>query len=314
MNAEDVKRILIAGAGTMGQQIALHFALQGCEVVMYDIEEAALKRALSRVRKMADGLVQHQQITHAEADAALGRITATTHAAEAAVNIDLISESVPEDPALKGQVFSMFHQLCPRHTVFTTNTSTLLPSLFARATGRPDQFLALHFHDLRVTRIVDIMPHPETDEATVHLVRAFAERMGLIPIMLKKESSGYVFNAMFGTLLQAAQTLAAKDVASIEDIDRAWMGVTAMPIGPFGMMDSVGLDTVWKITDYWAKRNGDPQSAMNAAFLKRYVDQGELGQKSGKGFYSYPHPRFTRPGFVRESLDIEKVSRGKAEK
>ena len=304
---KDIRRILIAGAGTMGQQIALHFALHGCEVVMYDIEDAALKKALSRIRKMAGSFAYHQQITQEEADAVMGRITATTVAEEAAVDIDLISESVPEDPALKGQVFSIFHQLCPQHTVFTTNTSTLLPSLFAKATGRPEKFLALHFHDLRVTRIVDIMPHPETDEATVQQVKGFAERMGLTPIMLKKESNGYVFNAMFGTLLQAAQTLAAKEVASIEDIDRAWMGVTAMPIGPFGMMDSVGLDTVWKITDYWAKRNRDPQSAMNADFMKRYVDQGELGQKSGKGFYRYPRPRFTEPGFIKGSSDIEKT-------
>ncbi|MCX5857724.1 MAG: 3-hydroxyacyl-CoA dehydrogenase [Deltaproteobacteria bacterium] len=302
LKAEDMKRILIAGAGTMGRQIALHFAVQGCEVVMYDVEAAAVEGALLLIQKMAGSLVHHQQITQQEAVAAMGRITATTIAEEAAVNIDLISESVPEDPALKGQVFSIFHRLCPKHTIFTTNTSTLLPSLFAKATGRPDKFLALHFHDLRVTRIVDIMPHPGTDEATVHLVEGFAERMGLIPIMLKKESSGYVFNAMFGTLLQAAQTLAAKEVASIEDIDRAWMGVTAMPIGPFGMMDSVGLETVWKITDYWAKRNRDPQSAMNADFLKRYVDRGELGQKSGKGFYTYPRPRFTQPGFIKGSL------------
>jgi 3-hydroxybutyryl-CoA dehydrogenase len=119
-----------------------------------------------------------------------------------------------------------------------------------------------------------------------------------MPILLKKENYGYVFNAMLTEVFRAAQSLAANGVAEVGDIDRAWMGVMNTPIGPFGMMDNIGLDTVWKVTDYWAKRRNDPQALANAAFMKTYVDAGKLGTKSGQGFYSYPHPAYSAPEFV----------------
>jgi 3-hydroxybutyryl-CoA dehydrogenase len=298
MTAQDIRHVLVIGAGTMGRQIALHFALQGCDVSICDLQDAILERAMALTRKAAAGLVRQGAVTAAAAEGALGRILATTDAAKAAAHADLVSESVPEDPELKGRVFALFHTLCPERTLFTTNTSSLLPSMFAAETGRPGKFLALHFHDLRTTPVVDIMPHPGTAMATVHIVREFSKRTGLIPLVLNKENPGYLFNYMFMALLGAAQTLAAAEVASIEDVDRAWMGVFNVPIGPFGLMDHVGLDTAWKITDYWASKTGDPQALKNAAFLKRWVERGELGQKTGQGFYRYPGPLFTHPDFV----------------
>jgi 3-hydroxybutyryl-CoA dehydrogenase len=298
LKAEDIKRVLIIGGGTMGRQIALHFAMYGCNVVIYDIQEEFLTKALSGIQKIAGSYVRLKRITREESEAAIGRIKTTTIPEEAAEDIDLVSESVPEDPVLKGNVFSLFHSLCPPRTIFTTNTSTLLPSMFAEVTGRPEKFLALHFHDLRTNTVVDIMPHAGTDEETIHAVQGFAKRMGLIDILLRKENSGYVFNAMFAAFLGSAQTLAANDIASIEDIDRAWMGVMNMPIGPFGIMDSVGIATAWMVTAYWAKQTGDAQSQKNADFLKQFVDRGELGQKTGKGFYQYPGPLFRQPGFI----------------
>jgi 3-hydroxybutyryl-CoA dehydrogenase len=113
-----------------------------------------------------------------------------------------------------------------------------------------------------------------------------------------EENNGYVFNAMLMDLLKSAQSLAANSVADAHDVDRAWMGVMGMNIGPFGIMDSVGIDTVWKITDYWANQQGDPQDIKNAGFLKTYVDSGNLGAKTGKGFYTYPKPAFSRTGFI----------------
>ncbi len=298
MKSEDIQRILIIGGGTMGRQIALHFAIYGCNVVIYDIQEEFLTKALAIIQKMAGTYVHLKRITPEEAQAAIGRIKTTTLPEEAATDIDLVSESVPEDPVLKGKVFSLFHSLCPPRTIFTTNTSTLLPSMFAEATGRPGKFIALHFHDLRTNTVVDIMPHPGTDEETIHAVQGFAKRMGLIDIMLGKESSGYVFNAMLRAFLESAQTLAANGISSIEDIDRSWMGVMNMPIGPFGLMDSIGIDTSWKVTSYWAKQTGDAQLKKNADFLKQFVDRGEVGQKTGKGFYRYPGPLFRQPGFI----------------
>ncbi len=303
-----IENVLIVGSGTMGRQIGLHVAIHGCRVVLYDLNDAILEKALSGIRSISETIVKMGLCTPEQAASGLSRIRTTSDPAEAAKDIDLISESVPEDPKLKAKVFAQFHALCPEHTIFTTNTSTLCPSQFAEHTGRPEKLLAFHFHDLRISPVVDIMPHPGTDPAAVRSVEAFAKRMGLIAIVLMRENPGYVFNAMFSALLLSAQTLAANGVASIEDIDRSWMGVTNMPIGPFGLMDSVGIDTVWKITDYWAKHTGEPQRAKNAAYLKQYVDAGNLGVKTGKGFYSYPNPAFRRPGFLQGSAPGEPVS------
>ena len=291
MRIDDVRTVLIVGAGTMGQQIGLQCAMYGYNVTLYDISQSALRAATERVKAYAAHLVTWGRRTQQEADATLARIGTTSDAAEAAVKADILSESVPEDPALKGMILAQFNNLCPRHTIFTTNTSTLLPSMFAEATGRPSQFAALHFHQhVWEANVVDIMPHPGTSQATMELLRAFAESIGQMPIVLKKEHSGYVFNAMLRGLNRAALALLVNDVASVEDIDRAWTGVTKMLFGPFGMLDAIGLDLAWHILESEAKMGGDPQLQAHAALLKQYVDKGWLGLKSGRGFYNYTNP------------------------
>lgn len=298
MNIDDVRQILIIGSGNMGQQIGFQCAVSGYDVMFYDAVEGALEKARDRVGKLARTYMAAGRLSQEDADASLKRIKMSYDAMEAGEIADFVSESVPEDPELKGRVFAQFNKICPAHTVFTTNTSSLIPSMFAEATGRPEKFAAFHFHDVRITKIVDIMPHPGTSEETVDLIKAFAERIGQSPIMLKKENFGYVFNAMLMELFKSAQTLAANDVASAEEIDRAWMGVMHTVAGQFGIMDGIGLDTVWKVTDYWANKTKDPQSLANAAFVRQYLDKGLLGVKSGKGFYTYPEPEFGKPGFI----------------
>ena len=298
MKIDDIQRVLIVGAGTMGQQIGLQCAMHGYQVTIYDIAPEMLETATTQIKAYADHLVVAGRLSQAEAQAALERIAATADPHQAA-QADLLSESVPEDPALKGQVLAQFNQLCPPQTIFTTNTSMLLPSMFAGATGRPAQFAALHFHQVVWdSNVVDIMPHPGTAPETIELLRQFAKRIGQIPIVLRKENYGYVFNAMLSALNRAAISLAATGVASIADIDRAWMGVMKMPIGPMGILDLIGLKTAWDITDYWAKTLNDPQLQLNADFLKQYVEQGRLGIKTGQGFYTYPEPAYQQPGFL----------------
>jgi len=299
MKINDIKKVLLLGAGTMGQQISIPCALAGFDVVIYDINEEALKNALRRIPKIMSGMVLWKKITQEEADAAFKRITTTTDPELAAKDADIVNESVPEKPELKVKIFSQFNKLCPERTIFTTNTSTLLPSKIAAGTGRPEKFLALHFHDVSITNVVDIMPHPGTSEETTALVKEFAEKAGQLPIMMHKESSGYVFNYMIGALFTSAQTLATQNVASIEDIDRAWMGVTHMMQGPFGMMDGIGLDTMLSVTEYWASKNKDPQWIKNAEFLRGYVEKGHLGMKTKKGFYEYPKPAYNQPEFLK---------------
>jgi 3-hydroxybutyryl-CoA dehydrogenase len=298
MKIEDIRNVLIIGAGNMGQQIGFQCAVSGYDVMFYDSKSGALEKAKDRTGKLAKTYMAAGRLTVESAEASLKRIRVSYDAEEAGKNSDFVSESVPEDPALKGRVFAKFNKICPPHAVFTTNTSSLVPSMFAEATGRPEKFAAFHFHDVRISNVVDIMPHPGTSEETVGIIKSFAHRIGQVPIMLKKENYGYVFNAMLMELLSAAQTLAANNVADVEDIDRSWMGVMHTISGPFGIMDSIGIDTAWKVTDYWADKTRDPQALANAAFLKQYVDKGFLGVKSGKGFYTYPDPGFLKPGFI----------------
>jgi len=177
-----------------------------------------------------------------------------------------------------------------------------VPSQFARASGRSDRLLALHFHlPVWINNLVDVMPRPGTVPAVTQFVLAFARRIGQVPIELRREHHGYVFNAMYSALNREAITLAQQGVASIEDIDRAWMHGTKAPVGPLGALDAVGLDTVWTITDYWARQLRDEQLRANATFLKAYVDRGDLGVKTGRGFYTYPDPAYAQPGFIERS-------------
>jgi 3-hydroxybutyryl-CoA dehydrogenase len=306
MNVEEIKKVLVVGSGTMGRQIGFLCAMNGYDVALYDLSEELLAKAMARIRKMADGYVKAGRLSQTEADAAIRRIFPSSDPERAGRDADFISESVPEDPALKGEVFALFNRICPERAIFTTNTSTLLPSMFAEATGRPDRFAAFHFHDVRFTNLVDIMPHPGTAEATVGLIEEFAYRIGQNPVTLKKESGGYVFNAMLSAWLDSAETLAENEVSSVEDIDRSWMTVFHMPIGPFGIIDSIGLETVWKVNDFWATRLKHGQFRKNADFLKRYIDQGRLGEKTGRGFYEYPDPEYRKPDFTASRKPVFK--------
>lgn len=301
MNVDDIQRILIVGGGTMGRQIALQCAMHGYLVTIFDILPNALEDARKQIEEFAHELKAGGWLTDSTATAALARISTTGDPAEAAKGADLLSESIPEKPRLKGQVLGQFNDLCPAHTIFTTNSSTLVPSQFAAATGRPDRFCAFHFHQpVWSSNVVDIMPHPGTAAETVALLHDFAGRIDQVPIFVKQEHPEYVFNTMLGALLSSAMELAAGDVASIEDIDRAWMGVTKMPIGPFGIIDLVGIDLVYEITTQKTRQVSSlPQVKRLTNMLKEKVDQGHLGRKSGAGFYTYPGPAFERPEFVR---------------
>lgn len=296
MDADTIKTVLIIGSGTMGQQIGFLCALHGLRVHMYDAKEEALSTAQERIKKLAQWFEKHNG---ANPLSVLSLIQYFSNSQEAAVSVDFVSESVPEDPKLKATVFATFNVLCPKHAIFTTNTSSLVPSQIAAATGRPDKFLAFHFHDVKTTKIVDIMPHPQTSQKAIQVTIAFAKKLGQIPIVLKKENNGYVFNTMLMTLLSSALTLAANDVADIYDIDKSFMGVMGTAIGPFGIIDSIGLDTVYKVTTYWADLLNDKQGKKNAAFLQQYIEKGYLGIKTNQGFYTYPHPEFSKLYFLQ---------------
>jgi 3-hydroxybutyryl-CoA dehydrogenase len=302
---EDIRRILIVGAGTMGQEISLQCARYGYDVVLYDNDPAQLPRAAARHRAILSRWIAGGNILDSAAGAAISRIQLTADLRQAGQGADLLNESVPENLTLKREVLAAFNTICPAHTIFTTNTSYLLPSAMAEAGGRPELFAALHFHhEVWVSNVVDIMPHPGTADEVVELLYAFSGRIGQIPIICRREHPGYVFNAMLGALNTTAITMAANGIAMPEDIDRAWMGVMKMPIGPFGILDGVGLDTVWHIINSFISANPDLQAITNAQYLQGFLDRGFLGQKSGQGFYTYPNPAYGQPQFLKTADPI----------
>jgi 3-hydroxybutyryl-CoA dehydrogenase len=212
----------------------------------------------------------------------------------------VVSESVPENIPLKQKVWSEFDKYLPQDAILTTNTSTLVASMFAEASGRPERFLAWHFHlPVFTANVVDVMPHAGTDPELTQVIIEHSKKINQIPIDIRVEWPHYVYNELLTALQGAALRLAVNNVASVEDIDRAWMAIMGTKIGPFGIMDSVGLDTNYHITAQDLELHPDtPYLKEIVQFLKAKVDANELGRKTGKGFYSYPNPAYEQSEFL----------------
>lgn len=282
-----INNVCILGAGTLGTRIALQAALSGFQVAVYDINAEAFVASKKVMTKILRSLSMTDEI--------IAKIKFTTDPAEAVADADIISESVTEELPLKRQVWAQFSALAPAKTIFTTNTSYLLPSMLVDSVDRPALFSAFHFHDVFMAKVVDIMPHAGTSEKVISLLEDFGRALQQVPVIVRKENPGYIFNFMLMAVLGAAGKLKTMDVASIEDIDKSWMVNWHMPAGPFGIMDSIGLDTAWHVTNNLP----DASSQAFAALLKTYVDAGKLGEKTGEGFYKYPAPAYKDPDFLK---------------
>jgi 3-hydroxybutyryl-CoA dehydrogenase len=298
----EIRHIVVLGAGTMGKQIAVQCAGHGYDVTLYDIDSGVLSGAKEQAAGILDWLSARGHIRPGESTSILERIKVKSDYALAGSQADLLIECVFEDVEVKHQVFRAVGSHCPEHTIYTTNTSSFTASMFAGSCPRADRLAALHFHfPVWVSNVVDLMPHPGTDPCVVETLHRFALSIGQIPIIYKKEIHGYIFNSMFGAMQRQALDLVINEIASIEDVDRAWMGIIKMPIGPFGMMDQIGLDTIQKITAHWAKALNDPAAEKRAAFLEKLTLQGLLGTKTNRGFYTYPAPAYAEADFLQRS-------------
>lgn len=290
-----INNICILGAGTLGSRVALQSAISGYNVAIYDIHQKSLDFSLATMQKILRQHLKSGQITEGQDSEILERIRFTLDPVEAVKDADFINESVTEEPDIKKKVWMQFGAIAPEKTIFTTNTSYMLASMFAEDSGRPKQFCAFHFHDVFFSRVVDIMPHPGTDPTLIPILEDLGRKLNQVPVILKKENPGYIFNTMLMALIGAAGKLLTGEVGSIEDIDRSWMVNFHMPMGPFGILDSIGLDTAWHVTH----KMPDRASVAFAALLKTYIDQGKLGEKTGEGFYKYPNPKFKQQDFVK---------------
>ncbi|MDR5603673.1 3-hydroxyacyl-CoA dehydrogenase [Staphylococcus coagulans] len=286
----DIKNVTIIGAGVLGSQIAFQVAFHGYNVILYDINEEAVSAGRAKLDKLV-GIYGDYFNNVEQAEQSINRLTLTSDLNKAVADADLMIESVPEVKEIKIDFYQKVAKIAPEKTIFATNSSTMLPSDFRAYTGRPEKFLALHFaNEVWKNNTAEVMGHSETDIKYEEELLDFAEKIGMLPIHVKKEQPGYIVNALLVPLLHAAELLYANDIGEIEDIDRAWMAATGSPAGPFAMLDVVGLSTAYNIAKMASVDNSQMESA--AAMLKKYVDAGKLGTSTGEGFYKYPNPTY----------------------
>ncbi|MGB7843346.1 MAG: 3-hydroxyacyl-CoA dehydrogenase [Salinimicrobium sp.] len=297
----EIKNVTIAGGGTLGSQIAWQTAFMGFNVIVYDAFEKGLEASKSFHKQYAELFKTSKGATKEQVEEALARISYTTNLAEAVKYADIVSESIPEKVEIKKSFYKELAKVAPKKTIFTTNSSTTLPSDYAAYTGRPEKFLALHFaNGIWDTNIGEVMGHSGTAPEVFERVLKFASEIGMVPIPILKEQNGYILNSLLVPVLSVSQDLYFNGVSDYEDIDKTWMISMGTKMGPFGILDMVGLQTAYNISVLWGEKLGDQSRLERAAIIKSdFIDKGKLGVSSGEGFYKYPNPRYAQPDFLK---------------
>lgn len=297
----DFKNITIAGSGVLGFQIAFQTAYHGFKVTVYDINDEVLEKAKNKFKALSEAYQKDLHSTPEQLEATFKNLNYNSDLAEAVKDADLLIEAVPENPDIKIDFYHKLAKVAPEKTVFTTNSSTLLPSQFAEATGRPAKFVALHFaNEIWKHNTGEVMRHPETSQEVFDAVIKFAKAIGMVALPIYKEQPGYIVNSLLVPLLGAAVNLWVDGVADVETIDKTWMVATGAPTGPFGILDVVGINTAYNINKMEAEETQDPLKIKAVEKLKEdYIDKGKLGVLSGEGFYKYPNPAYQDKDFLK---------------
>jgi 3-hydroxybutyryl-CoA dehydrogenase len=284
---ENVRKVLVVGSGAMGSQIGLVCALAGYDVAVQDISSEMLVKAKEQLSARLDRNVEKGRNSREEADAALGRMEFTTDLEEAAREADFVIEAAIEKLDVKRELFGRLDRLTPEHAVLATNSSTIESSRIADATGRPDRVCNMHFFNpALVMKCVEVVRNPETSDATVETTVALTERIGKEPVILNKEVPGFVANRILHALANEAISLYENGVASFEDIDTACRTALGHPMGPFELMDLTGIDIAYYVRNVKYERSGDEGDKPAKSIVERY-ERGDLGRKTGKGWYTY---------------------------
>ncbi len=294
-----VKTVTLVGAGKMGVKIAARAAAFGFEVHVCDVSQEVLEKARGLIRaeiqaNCDDGMGKETP------EGAFEKVAFHAQLSDALAETDLVIEAIPEILDLKKKVFAEMDRVAPEHVILATNSSSIPVSKIEDAVGRRDKVVNIHFYArwTGVTSMVDLMGGTESSEETMRRARKWVEGIGCLPLVVKKECMGFVFNRIWRAVKRECLRSWAEGCADYKDIDRAWMIWSDMIIGPFGMMDFVGLDVVYDIEMSYYLDSNDPKDEPPKA-LKEMVDRGELGPKSGKGFYDWSNPEFLKPGFAK---------------
>ncbi len=312
-----LKKVVVAGGGVLGSQIAFQAAYCGFDVTIWLRSEGSIGRTMPKLETLkktyvqtinvmdtpegknpnvfARGLADAKTFNKAKClekvEKASTSIKIELDLAKAVEKADLVIESMAEDVQAKTDFYKMLAPLLPEKTILVTNSSTLLPSKFAKVTGRPEKYLSLHFaNEIWKNNTAEVMGHKTTDPAVYAQVVEFAEDIRMVPLQLHKEKSGYILNSMLVPFLFAAMDLYATGVSDPETIDKTWVLGTGAPAGPFRILDVVGLTTAYNIVQMYVKIPSflAPYHFKDIAkVLKEYIDAGKLGVSAGEGFYSY---------------------------
>jgi len=294
-----IQRVAVIGAGTMGWQIAARTANSGRVVALYDVVDGAVDRALAKMRSELPAAVvgsDHEW----DVPALLDRVRAAGSIEDAVADADLVIEAVREHLLTKRTVFAELDRLAP-DAILATNSSSLPSATLADAVTRPDRLLNMHFFSpIWQREMLEVMSCGETDQDMMDVALGFGRSLGLITAEVRGQSMGFIINRVWRAVKRESLRVVDEGHATPENIDRLWMGFFGTPAGPFGVMDMVGLDVVSDIEASYVAVTQDPTDRVSPK-LGEKVAAGELGEKTGRGFYAYPSPAYREPGFLHET-------------
>ncbi len=281
----DIQKVAVIGSGTMGHGIAQVCAMAGIDAVMTDVEQAFVDKGIERIRGNLDKGVARGKVTEEQREAALARVSGTTSVAEAVAGADLVVEAAPEKIDLKRAIFEQVDANAPAHALLATNTSSLSIADIAAVVKQPGRLIGMHFFNpVHIMKLLEIVHHDGNDAATIDKTRGFADRIGKTPIVVK-DVPGFASSRLGIAIGLEAMRMVEDGVASAADIDTAMKLGYGFPMGPLELTDLVGLDVRLHIADYLAEALGPRFQAPQV--LRDKVDAGNLGKKSGQGFYRW---------------------------
>lgn len=282
-----VTHVTVVGAGTMGSQIAAVCALSGYDTALTDLSQDQLDAARQQLWARMDRDVQKGRREADAVESAKARLEFSTDLAAAASRTDFVIEAAVEDIEIKRRLFATLDESAPAHAILTTNSSNIVPSRLADATSRPERMLNMHFFNpALVMECVEVIPHPGTDDDVTETAVALAESLGKSVVRLRTEVPGFVANRLLAAIRREALDLYESGVADVADIDRAARTALRHPMGPFELMDLVGIDVAYLIRMAEYEQTGDPASLPHQAITELY-EAGRYGRKTGRGWYTY---------------------------